>query len=230
MIFCSNCQDPYPEDQTPYRCPICDGIFDFLGDLQFNPQQIEPSLPGIWRYRHTFILPEESPIISLGEGNTPLVWSHAFNQHVAFKLEFLNPTGSFKDRGTAPLVSFLRYRGVTAAVEDSSGNAGASFAAYAAAANMQARIFVPAYASGPKLAQIEAYGAEVISVPGPRSNAAKAVQQAAEQGVVYASHAYLPHDVFGYATIAYELFDQLGEVPGTVIAPVGQIKPHELQE
>ena len=69
----------------------------------------------------------------------------------------------------APLVSFLRARDITEAVEDSSGNAGASFAAYAAAAGIKAQIYVPAYASGPKRAQIEAYGAEVISVPGPRS-------------------------------------------------------------
>ena len=179
-------------------------------------------MPGIWRYRHTFCLPKNAAVISLGEGNTPLVWSEAFERKVAFKLEFLNPTGSFKDRGTVPLVSFLGSRGVTAAVEDSSGNAGASFAAYAAVAGIRARIFVPAYASGPKRAQIEAYGAEVISVPGERSKATEAVERAALDGAVYASHAYMPHDLLGYATVAYELFEQLGEAPGTVITPVGQ--------
>jgi threonine synthase len=167
-------------------------------------------------------LPEEAPVISLGEGDTPLIWSPAFDGRVAFKLEFLNPTGSFKDRGTALLVSFLRSRSVTVAVEDSSGNAGASFAAYAAAAGIQARVFVPASASGPKRAPIEAYGAEIISVPGPRSKAAEAVQLAADQGAVYASHAYMPHDILGYTTIAYELFEQLGQAPGTVLAPTGQ--------
>lgn len=188
----------------------------------YDPSQVDPTLPGIWRYRHTFDLSSDAPVISLGEGNTPLHWSDVNGRAVAFKLEFLNPTGSFKDRGTASLVSFLKQRAISAAVEDSSGNAGASFAAYAAAAGIEARIFVPDYASGPKRSQIAAYGAEIVRILGPRSNAAEAVVRAAQQGAVYASHAYMPHDGRGYATIAYELVEQLGRCPGTVIAPVGQ--------
>jgi threonine synthase len=141
---------------------------------------------------------------------------------VAFKCEFQNPSGSFKDRGSALLVSFIRSRGVESAVEDSSGNAGASFAAYAARAGMKARVFIPDSASGPKRAQIEAYGAEVVSIMGPRSNAAEAVRRAAEDGAVYASHAYLPFNLPGYATVAYEIAEQLEGVPGTVVAPAGQ--------
>ncbi len=120
------------------------------------------------------------------------------------------------------MVSFLASRKVRAAVEDSSGNAGASFAAYAARAGIQARVFVPETASGPKRSQIEAYGAEVTPVPGPRSNAAQAVIQAAEKGTAYASHAYLPFNLPGYATVAYEIYEQLGQAPGTLVSPVGQ--------
>jgi len=222
MLVCTNCRRPYPEDQTPYRCPVCGGLYDFAPFPEYDPTQVDDSQLGIWRYRHVLGLPGAAPTITLGEGNTPLVWCEAFGSQIAFKLEFCNPTGSFKDRGSAPLVSFLVSRGVTEAVEDSSGNAGAAFAAYAVAADLQARVFVPDYASGPKRAQILAYGAEIVSVSGPRSNTAEAVQQAAEQGTVYASHAYLPQGILGYATIAYELFEQLGQAPGTVIAPVGQ--------
>ena len=161
--------------------------------------------------------------ISLGEGNTPLVWAEAFGRQVAFKCEYQNPTGSFKDRGTAALVTFLKSRGVTEAVEDSSGNAGASFAAYAVRAGIKARVFVPEAASGPKRRQIELYGAELVPVAGPRSNAAEAVKHAADAGAVYASHAYLPFNLPGYATIAYEIVEQLGgRVPGAVIVPAGQ--------
>jgi threonine synthase len=222
MIHCTNCNLPYPENGTPYRCPTCGGIYDFASPISFDPQEVETSLPGIWRYRRTFLLPEKAPVTTLGEGNTPLIWSKAFRRELAFKLEFLNPTGSFKDRGTAPLISFLMLRRVTEAVEDSSGNAGASFAAYAAATGIKARIFVPEYASGPKRTQIEAYGAEVVRVPGPRSNTAEAVQRSAAKGSVYASHAYLPHVILGFATVAYELVEQLGTAPGTVISPAGQ--------
>jgi threonine synthase len=200
---------------------LCGGIFDFVSWPPFDPQQVTAEA-GIWRYRHTFGLPVDAPAITLGEGDTPLIWVKAFEREVAFKLEFLNPSGSFKDRGTALLVSFLRGRGITAAMDDSSGNAGASFAAYAAAAGIKARIFLPAYASGPKREQISAYGAEVITVAGPRSRASEAVRKAAAEGAVYASHALLPQGLPGFGTTAYELVRQLGERPGTVIVPAGQ--------
>jgi threonine synthase len=197
-------------------------LFDYAVFPSFNPNQIDASQTGIWRYRSAFGLPEDAPTVTLGEGRTPLVWTEVHRRRVAFKLEFLNPSGSFKDRGSALLVSFLASRKVKTAVEDSSGNAGASFAAYAARAGMQARVFVPESAAGPKRFQIETYGAEVLPIPGPRSNAAQAVIQAAEKGVAYASHAYLPFNLPGYATVAYEIFDQLSQAPGTIVAPAGQ--------
>jgi threonine synthase len=141
---------------------------------------------------------------------------------IYFKCEHLNPTGSFKDRGTAVLVSALKYLGIQSAVEDSSGNAGASFAAYAAHANLTAKIYIPDYASGPKRDQLAAYGAEIIPIIGPRSAATEAVLDAVDAGAIYASHAYLPHGIAGMATVAFETVQQLGEVPGSIITPVGQ--------
>jgi threonine synthase len=221
-IYCTNCRQPYPKNEVPFRCQKCGGIFDFSEPLSYNPAEIISQAPGLWRYRHTFGLPPESPEVTLGEGDTPLVWCEVFSRKVAFKLEYLNPTGSFKDRGTALLVSFLLSRGVQSAVEDSSGNAGSSFAAYAARAGLKARVFVPAYASGPKRAQIETYGAELIPIEGPRSEATEAVLKAASQGEVYASHAYMPFGLPGISTVAYEIFEQLGQVPGALITPAGQ--------
>jgi threonine synthase len=216
---CTNCKRAYPEQGVPYRCPYCGGVFA-AGDINFDQTKVSSGL-GIWRYRHTFGLPEDAPEVSLGEGNTPLVDGRALGKKLAFKLEYANPSGSFKDRGTAPLASFLLARGITEAVEDSSGNAGASFAAYAARAGIEAKVYVPSYASGPKRLQIEAYGAELMPIEGPRSAAAEAVRKAAEGGAVYASHAYLPFGIPGIATIAYELVEQLGGAPGSVIAPAG---------
>jgi len=221
MICCRNCGLSFPISQFPYRCPTCGGLFGFPEGLTFSHQDIDPTLPGIWKYKTGLCLPDEAPIITLGEGNTPLVWSEIDGKRVGFKLESLNPTGSFKDRGTAVLVSWLLAAGIRKAVEDSSGNAGASFAAYASRAGIQGKIFIPSYASGPKRIQIESYGSEVIPVPGPRSKAAEAVLNEVNQGSVYASHAYLPHGTAGIATIAYELIEDLGETPGTVLVPVG---------
>lgn len=221
-VYCLNCRQPYPEQGAPYRCPNCGGIYDFSEFLHFAPQRLDSELPGIWRFRHSFGLPEDAPSVTLGEGNTPLLWFQAFGHEIAFKLEYLNPTGSFKDRGSALLVSFLQSRRVKSVVEDSSGNAGASLAAYAARAGVQARIFVPDYASGPKRSQIEAYGAEIVRILGPRSNTSEAVRRAAENGSIYASHAYMPFGLPGYATIVYEMVAQMGTVPRTVVAPTGQ--------
>lgn len=221
-IHCTNCHRPYPSEGAPFRCQACGGLFDFSSPPAYDLAQVALEAPGLWRYRHMLGLPADAPVVTLGEGNTPLEWREAFGRWVAFKLEYLNPTGSFKDRGSAPLTSFLRSRGVDAAVEDSSGNAGASFAAYAAEAGIRARVFVPDYASGPKRAQIEAYGAQLQPISGPRSKASEAVLQAAETGAIYASHAYMPFGLPGYATAAYEMYEQIEGAPGAVIVPAGQ--------
>lgn len=220
-VFCVNCGKAYPEQGVVYRCVSCGGLFDYRDILPYQGEIPQKGL-GIWRFSPNFGLPEQMPQVTLGEGDTPLVWADVNGRRIAFKCEFLNPTGSFKDRGSAVIAGFLSSRGVRNAVEDSSGNAGASIAAYAARAGIKVKIFVPDTTSGPKMKQIEAYGAEIVPVPGARSNASAAVQHAAKQGLVYASHAYLPFNLPGYATIAYELFDQLGTAPGTVICPVGQ--------
>ena len=221
-VSCINCRTAYPDTGTPYKCPRCGGIYDFTGPFHYDPGEVDDRWPGIWRYLHAFGLPQDAPIVTLGEGHTPLVWGQAFGMRLAFKCEHQNPTGSFKDRGNATLVSFVHSRGVETAIEDSSGNAGASFSAYAARAGIKARVFIPESASGPKRQQIEAYGAEVVLIPGPRSNASDAVRQEADAGVAYASHAYLPFNLPGYATAAYEIVEQLGGAPGSVIMPVGQ--------
>jgi threonine synthase len=221
-VFCNNCGSPYPLHEVPYLCQNCGGLYDFQGGFHIDPEQVERSLPGIWRYRHTFGLPSDLEPISLGEGNTPLLWAEALGRRIAFKCEYINPSGSFKDRGSVVITAWLRSHAVTEALEDSSGNAGASFAAYAARAGIRARIFVPESASGPKRNQIEAYGAELIAIPGSRSDVTSAVRKVADGGTAYASHAYIPFNLPGYATLSYEIFEQLGKMPGAVIVPAGQ--------
>lgn len=193
-----------------------------MAPLEYAPTALpgEPSR-GLTHYRHTFPL-GEAPFISLGEGGTPLSRLDVDGRTIFLKNEQLNPTGSFKDRGTAVLVSALAAEGVRQAVEDSSGNAGASFAAYASRAGWQAKVFVPDYAAGPKRRQIEAYGAEVVRVLGPRAAATEAALAEVEAGFVYASHAHLPHGLAGMATLAFELYEQLGQQPGAILLPVGQ--------
>lgn len=222
-IRCTNCRRPYPSEGLPFVCPTCGGIFDYSSGWKFDLKDVDETQAGIWRYRSSFGLPVGISPVSLGEGNTRLVWAKAFHRKIAFKCEYENPTGSFKDRGSTVIISWLRARGITEIVEDSSGNAGASLATYATAAGIKARIFLPATASGPKRQQIEATGAELVPIPGPRSQTSEAVRREAEKGAIYASHAYLPFNLPGYGTCAYEIYQQLGEkIPGTVIVPAGQ--------
>lgn len=174
--------------------------------------------PGLWRYDR--LLPPVAPAhrLSLGETTTPLL---PLAGRLA-KLDFLLPTGSFKDRGSAVLASCALEAGATRAVADSSGNAGASLAAYFAAAGIPLTVFVPATASSPKIAQARRYGAEVVAVAGDRAAVAAAAQRYVEEsGAFYASHGRSPEFVAGVRTLAAELVGQLGGAPCSVVVPVG---------
>jgi threonine synthase len=218
---CQACGRQQPLTFTGWKCPVCGGLLDLSTPAIFDKAQIEALDHTLWRYRHTFPLPPSARPVSLGEGLTPLVPVALDGRRVHFKLEFANPTGSFKDRGMTIVLTALAAIGVADALEDSSGNAGASFAAYAARAGVRGRVYVPAAASGPKLAQIAAYGAEIHAIPGPRSNAAAAAQQAAAEGAYYASHVFNPLGLAGQATAAFEIWEQLGSAPESVVLPVG---------
>lgn len=220
-FLCSLCHRSYPPDPTRVRCD-CGGALEVRGAPPLDPAQIRRDDYTLWRYRHALPFPPDVPPITLGEGRTPLVEARWGDLPVFLKCEFLNPTGSFKDRGTTVLVTALAAAGVGHVVEDSSGNAGCSLAAYAARAGIRATVYVPAHASPVKQAQIAAYGAQLVAVPGPRSQAARAVLEAAAAGAVYASHVYHPLIHAGMKTAAYEIWEQLGgHLPDAVVLPVG---------
>lgn len=220
-FLCSECGLEFPSHRITHVCQNCGGIFDLATPPVFEKSSIDLSLPGMWRYKDSFSLPGNAPLVSLGEGDSPFFWEDLATKEIGYKMESLNPTGSYKDRGTALIVSHLASRGIKESVEDSSGNAGASFAGYCARAGIKARVFVPESASGPKRRQIEEYGAELVRIPGARSEAARAVLEAVEAGQTYGSHAYLPFGLPGIATIAYELAAQTNGCIGSVIAPTG---------
>ena len=170
-LRCTNCGEAAGPGSPAYACRVCGGLFDLSGPLRAPPSP-KTARGGLGLLPDEFSPSASTEWITLGEGNTPLIAADVDGRPLHFKCEYLNPTGSFKDRGSSVLVSVLAASGVTSALEDSSGNAGASFAAYAARAGIRARLLVPEGASPRKLAQIAAYGAEVVRVPGPRSAAA----------------------------------------------------------
>jgi threonine synthase len=189
-------------------------------DFDFETKGISRKDFSVWRYREFFPYIREAELIRLGEGWTPMV---KFSEGVYFKLESLNPTGSFKDRGSALLVSAVhelirKMKGYIS--EDSSGNAGASIAAYAACAGLRARIYVPETVAGPKFNQIQFYGADVVRVSGSRSKVAEEAQKS-EPGKFYVGHILHPLFRDGVRSLAYEMAEQFGwKAPSSVYLPV----------
>lgn len=220
MLVCQACFRTFEESQPLWRCTCGDllalrlpGMFA-LGDLARRDRNI-------WRYHEALGVPSSDNRVTLGEGGTPLLAANIDGAAVSLKLDYLCPTGSYKDRGSAVGVSKLKEWGITEFVEDSSGNAGASMAAYAAAAGMKAAIFVPASASGGKLAQIGLYGADLRRIPGTREDTAAAAWEAAQSGF-YASHNWSPYFLAGLKTLAYEIAEQLRwSAPDWVVTPCG---------
>lgn len=182
--------------------------------------EIDTGVRSLWRYRKTLLV-DAAQAVTLGEGWTPLICGKVGGTPVSLKLEFMMPTGSFKDRGMTVMISYLKSRGITHVLEDSSGNAGASLAAYSAAAGMRCRILVPETASYPKIAQMAATGADVLTISGSRQDVADAALRHASE-IFYASHNWQPFFIEGTKTLAYELWEQLGfRAPDNVVVPLG---------
>jgi threonine synthase len=182
--------------------------------------QIDPETRSLWRYRAALPFQPDT-IITMGEGCTPLLARHIDNTPVLLKCEWMMPTGSFKDRGASVMLSLLRAQGVTAVLEDSSGNGGAAVAAYAAAGGMKATILTPASTSPAKTMQMRAHGAIVELIPGTRQDTADAAIARSET-IFYGSHNWHPFFLHGTKTLAYELWEDLGfRPPDNVIVPCG---------
>ena len=221
-LRCRRCNQPVRWPPPSPRCPrsACRGPLQPIRNIVFDATLVEPTQQGMWRYRHMLPPLPDDPI-TLGEGWTPLLNIRRNPYQLFLKNDSLNPTDSYKDRGAAMLINSLGDAQVV--IDDSSGNAGAALAAYAARANIDARIYVPADARGAKLDQITRYGAEVVAVDGDRDEVARVVEIAAEDpAVFYASHVWHPGYVLAIQTIAWEIWEQLGrKAPDWVVLPAG---------
>jgi threonine synthase len=218
-VICPECGREEQLNPQQYCC-ACGSAFEPAQPHHFS---VRSSETGLWRYIDMFMVDFDTPLTSMGNVCTPLLPAFLHGCQVHFKLEYLSPTGSFKDRGTALMINILAHQGVYHVIDDSSGNAGASVAAYAARAGMAVDIFVPSYASQVKQAQIAIYGAAIHPVPGPRSAAKQAALAAATGDAVLASHAYHPGFLAGQQSVAWEVYEQLGgKAPDWYVVPAGQ--------
>lgn len=232
-LKCIGCGATYSPTEKVVVCTKCGGVLDTrydLGEIQRKSDKglLKNKIRSLWRYREFLPIEKDESIVSMGEGLTPLknVPRYAASiglSDLALKLDYLNPTGSFKDRGTTVSVSKLRELKIRAVMDDSSGNAGCSLAAYCAAAGIDCTLYVPATAPKEKLIQAEICGAKIVKITGSRTDVAKAAQDAWKASdLYYASHNLSPFFFEGMKTLAYEIAEDLGwRVPDHVVFPVG---------
>jgi threonine synthase len=182
--------------------------------------------PLVERYRDRLPLAPEAPVVSLGEGSTPLLpaprLSEQLGAEIWLKWEGANPTGSFKDRGMTVAVSQAIAEGARAVVCASTGNTAASTAAYAARAGLPAVILLPAGAvAAGKLAQARALGARLLEVRGSFGQALEAALELAESGSHALVNSLNPFRREGQKTVAFEIAEELGAPPDVLALPYG---------
>jgi threonine synthase len=219
-FICTQCAAEFSVDTPRWKCD-CGGLLDLSFQAVFSREKILARSPSMWRYREAIPLDRGEEVLTFGEGFTALVPFDVGDREILVKQDQLFPTGSYKDRGAAVMISKAKAIGVSEVVEDSSGNAGCAVAAWCARAGIACQIFVPASTSAEKTAQIELYGAKLVRVPGSREDTARAVMEAA-QTQYYASHSWNPFFFHGTKTWAFEVWEQLGwKAPDTIILPAG---------
>jgi len=223
-LECTKCGAHYSADRPQTVCPNDGGVLYVRYDLEplkrhFNHDSLATRPPTMWRYAE--VLPDVTPI-SLGEGFTPLLPSREF-PNVFIKDEGLNPTGSFKARGMSVAVTMARTYGLKKLAAPSAGNAGSALAAYAAAASLEAHIFMPKDVPLANRVECESYGAHVTLVNGLISDCARIVAERKEdEGWFDVSTLKEPFRVEGKKTMGYEVAEQLKwKLPQGIIYPTG---------
>jgi len=218
--ICSKCSEVEETTSLKPRCS-CGGLWK----LDFNPPKFDTKLIhkdtwGLFRYREFMpIIGDTWKDVTLGEGMTPVI---QFNEDVMLKMDYFMPTLSFKDRGAAMLIAHCKAIGVESVVQDSSGNAGNSVAAYCAKAGIECEIFVPEGTSPKKIKMIEAHKAKVNIVEGSRDNCADVCREKVDsEKKYYANHVYNPFFYEGTKTYIYEIYEQLNRIPANIFVPLG---------
>ncbi len=219
-LVCGTCKATYDLREPRWGCE-CGGLLDIEFEARLDPARAAAGGPTMWRYREAIPVQGDADIVTLGEGMTPLREYPIAGRTVLVKEEYVNPTGSFKDRGASVLASRMKETGIAVAVEDSSGNAGAAAAAYCREAGVKCTVYVPGSIRPEKADRIRHYGADLRKVRGSREDCAREALKAAEK-TYYASHSRNPFFLQGTKTFAYEICEQLGwKAPDAVVLPVG---------
>ena len=230
FIRCVACDREYPRERLIYRCQCGEAleiVYDYdeiRGKVAWKTLRNRPFRH--WRYREFLPILSDAHVISMDEGGTPLLLSRNLGRRLGvselyFKCEGLNPTGSFKDRGTTIEVSKAVEYGSHEVVVASTGNMGASIAAYTALAKLKTTIYVPKGATASaKIRQMRAYGADVTLVEGDYTHAMKLAVSDFDHKGLHLLGDY-PYRGEGEKTVGYEIVDQCDGKVSHIIAPIG---------
>lgn len=229
-LKCTSCGKNYGNDERISVCPKCQGLLEVEYDFEsmkngFKKNDLaKPAMAGVWRYAKALPIRPES-IVTLGEGFTPLVQTRKIAPEIKLmvKLDYIAPTGSFKDRGSTIVVSKANELKVPIVAIDSTGNAAASVSTYAAKAGIPCYVFIPAYTENEKVVQVSTTGATVIKVKGNRQDTHDVIEAAYRKfGWYYCGFMVSPYAIEGTKTIAYEICEQLNwNAPDWIVFPVG---------
>ena len=220
QFLCPSCGAKYSVTKEVWRCE-CGNYLDLNYHPVLDRNKLNSDDRSFWRYRDVLPLNDMRNAISFGEGTTPLVQMEYAGTAFLGKMDFMLPSGSFKDRGASLMISKCKELGISEIVEDSSGNSACSVSAYCARGEIKANIFMPAGNSSAKSIQAASYGSEIHLIEGNRIDCANAALEAAK-GSYYAAHAWNPFFIHGTKTIIYEIVEQLGwKAPDSIFIPVG---------
>jgi threonine synthase len=223
-LTCSRCDWSEAITRLVNLCPSCSAPILVRYALERREglrESIATRRSDMWRWSEVLPLPQGGEIVTLGEGETPLLASRV-RDGVFFKDESKNPTRSFKSRGMAVAVTMAKHLGATRLAAPTAGNAGCALAAYGARAAMPVFVAMPDDTPQSIVDEARDYGAEVVLVAGVITDAAKRVQQEiAANGGFDLSTLKEPYRVEGKKLMAYELVQQLGRVPDAILYPTG---------
>jgi len=216
-FLCRKCGKRYKYTLNVWRCNACLSPLDIIWERpSFDIRRVNDRLPGIWKFRD--FLPPTNNTVSLGEGYTPVVNKIIHGKTVYFKLDYLMPSGSFKDRGAALTASRLLDLGVKRVVEDSSGNAAISLALYLSTIGIEIEVHGPIDMPEGKVDILTSLNA-IIFLGGSRS---EAHLRAINREYPYIGHLYNPFFLEAFSTIPYEIYTQLnGQMPKNFVIPIG---------
>lgn len=220
MYKCTRCGETYPEEEIKYRCPSCNSV------LKIDREVEEPSFSGEGTRKFKEVLPVNSDLVTLQEGETPLYTADSISQkygidEILLKYEGTNPTGSFKDRGSSVAVTKALEYGYDEVTLASTGNMAASVSAYSSKARLKTNVFIPRDIPVGKLSQAITYGGNLMKINGNFQDTMDRAWEEAKAGSYLAETGLNAYYLEGEKTLSYEVAHEMDELPDTIIIPMG---------